>query len=475
MALSFIIRFQDAAIQPSQPNTGDGAVVKRVVGVVAIKHLLPLFHKEALDPNPRSARVNRVTKDIVSTLKSTPELFRFKSKGVLIGSSKHEALQRNRFRVEFGDTSVEGALDGGHNLLAIGLFILEGIVESKVLKSISSWDDLMKVWLDYKDLINKADFDIGVPVELLVPANEDQDTVESFKSALIDICSARNNNAQLPQEAAANKKGFYDEIKSQLPPDFAARVEWRPNTWEDAEEDKPIQVRDLLALAWIPLNLLNDHNKLPEDFSVSPQNIYRNKGECSKLFEQLMSHAEVTEEREASRRELIHDGVRSAFKVLGDLPELYDLIYEQFPDAYNKNSKRFRANPIVKLFDPEARNAARAAGKDISGYTATAPTTPFLRRNVKAAGTSKPCSYPDGLIVPLVYGLQGLMKVSSSKVVWAVSDPKKVVTKVLPDIAASYQLVLDMGKWDPQKIAKNPASHEFAVQQFRTALRGLNG
>lgn len=472
---SFIIRFADAAIQPKDGPDRDRCIVRRIIGTVEMKHLLPLFHNTALDPNPRSARVNRVTEDVMRSLDRTPELFPNKSKGILLGTSKYEGLQRNRFRIAFEDTQVEGVLDGGHNMLAIGLYMLavSQLVDERHLRKTKSWDDLMAIWPEYREELQsrKDEFNVLVPVELLVPFDDDEEAIDAFHSALIDICSARNNNAQLPREAAAHKRGFYSEIKSQLPRDLARRVEWRPNTVEAEDEKRPVRVRDLVALAWIPLNLLNENKALPLDISVSAQNIYRNKGECSKLFDDLMSDDQVTECGDKARHYLIHDGVRSAFQILGDLPALYDLIYEEFPDAYNKHNRRFRASTIVKLYDPEGRRAARSAGKDVSGFTATRPLTPFLRREVSAPGGSRPCSYPDGLIVPLVYGLKGLMKVTGDgRIRWAVKDPSAFVRRALPEIAGPYQLVLEMAKWDPQKIAKNPASHEFAVQQFRIAL-----
>ncbi len=282
----------------------------------------------------------------------------------------------------------------------------------------------------------------------------------------------RNNNAQLPFEAAANKKGFYEEIKEQVPENLAERVEWKPNTWEAEDETRPVKVRDLVALAWIPLNLLNAAKGLPLDIRVTPQNIYRNKGECSKLFDELMRHSDVTKKGDAVRHTLIHPGVKSAFKILGDLPELYDLIYEEFPEAYNSHSRRFRSKPIVKLYDPEGRRDAKATGKDIAGFTAAEPMTPFMRRTVRAKPGSKPCIYPEGLIVPLVYGLQGLMEVANGKVKWVVDNPSAFVRKVLPRIAGPYAMVLEFAGWDPQKIAKAPESHEFAVQQFQQTLNG---
>jgi hypothetical protein len=60
------------------------------------------------------------------------------------------------------------------------------------------------------------------------------------------------------------------------------------------QRSAPIKVRDLLALSWIPLNKANEANLLPFDISVTPQNIYRNKGECSKQFDKLMRHPGVS-------------------------------------------------------------------------------------------------------------------------------------------------------------------------------------
>jgi hypothetical protein len=275
--------------------------------------------------------------------------------------------------------------------------------------------------------------------------------------SVLDICAARNNNAQLTQETKSNKLGFYDEIRERLDPAIAQRVEWKSNEWESSGE-RPIKVRDLLALAWIPLNKANEEHLLPLDISVTPQNIYRNKGECSKQFDKLMLNPQVSEPREGPIHELINETVASCFNILADLPKLYDKIYGDFPEAYNSNGFRFGANTIVKIYDPARREIA----KDKSAYVATQPVTPF---------TSKPVSYryPDGLIMPLVYGLKGLMQVAGNQVIWA-ADPFKFLDAYLKDIAGAYRLVLDMARFDPQKLSKNQASHEFAVGEFEKAL-----
>ena len=476
MTSNTIIRFSDVATQPEDLSHGYSSPVRRIIGFVEARYLLPLFYREALRPNPRSARRNPVTAEILSSLQEAPEMFHFRSKGVLLGTSTFDSLQRRRFRLEFADPSVEGILDGGHNMLSIGLHLLQPVMGERDWKRIKSWDELMEVWEEYYDTVSAQSdrLDFLVPLELLVPTDE-EDTDE-FMTALVDICRARNNNAQLPQEAAMNKRGLFEPIAEEMPDEISRRVEWRPNTWEDEDESRPIKVRDLVALSWIPLNLLNESGELPIDVSVTPQNIYRNKGECSKQFEKLMMHPLVTEKGDGGVHSLVHKGVRSAFKVLSDLPRLYDQIYEDFPDAYNSGTKRFRANPIVKLYDPAGRKLAKAEGKDTKVYITSHPVTPFLRREVTAKGSSNPCSYPDGLIIPLIYGLQGLMEVVDGEVRWGVDDPYEFVRRNLPAIARNYQVVLEMSgrNWDPQRIAKNPGSHSFAVQQFQTVRQLTN-
>lgn len=46
----------------------------------------------SLEANPRAAKVGSVTTAIRESLETTPELFPFKSKGILIGTSSYEAL-----------------------------------------------------------------------------------------------------------------------------------------------------------------------------------------------------------------------------------------------------------------------------------------------------------------------------------------------------------------------------------------------
>jgi hypothetical protein len=464
-----IIRF---ALVAEQPNPRDEdrlssgspdhsiAGIKRYTGFVRGKDLYPLFDNVSLEANPRSAKTGNVTRDIMESLDKTPELFPFKSKGILLGTSDYEPLQRNRFELRFSDPASEGILDGGHNMLAIGIHMLSTVCEEREITKISLWEDMKEKWEEKRSALESERelFDFLVPVELIVPSDvDDERTVQQFEMSVLEICAARNNNAQLSQETKSNKLGFYDDIRSRLDPVIADRVEWKSNEWESSEA-RPIKVRDLLALAWIPLNKANEAKLLPIDISVTPQNIYRNKGECSKQFDKLMGNSKVSERRDGPVHELVNETVASCFDILADLPKLYDKIYADFPDAYNSNGYRFGSNPIVKIYDPARREAA----KDKTGFVVSQPTTHYTGEKVKHR-------YPDGLVMPLVYGLKGLMEVKNDRVVWA-TEPFKFLDKYLPDIAGAYRLVLDMARFDPQKLAKNEASHEFAVGEFEKAL-----
>ncbi len=464
-----IIRF---ALVAEQPNVRDEerlasgksldsiAGIKRYTGFVRGRDLYPLFDHLSLEANPRAAKTGPVTDAILESLERTPELFPFKSKGILLGTSIFEALQRNRFELRFEDPATEGVLDGGHNMLALGLFMLSEVVGEKELARATLWDEMKELWEAHRAELEEVRerFEFLVPVELLVPSDPDDDqSVQLFEMSVLDICAARNNNAQLTQETKSNKLGFYNEIRERLDPAIASRVEWKSNEWESSEA-RPIKVRDLLALSWIPLNRANEAKLLPLDISVTPQNIYRNKGECSKQFDKLMFDPRVSEPRDGPVHELFNDTVASCFDILADLPKLYDKIYAEFPDAYNSNGFRFGSNSIVKLYDP----VRRASAKDKSAYVATQPYTPFTNRPVYHR-------YPDGLIMPLVYGLKGLMEIEGDRVVWA-TNPAAFLEAYLPDIAGAYRLVLDMARFDPQKLAKNQASHEFAVGEFEKAL-----
>ncbi len=433
-----IIRFEQAAEQV----VGN---IRRIVGFVPSRHMFAFFDNPAIDANPRRPEQNRVTAEILQTLESSPDLFHFKSKGLLVGTANYETLQRNRFELHFGDPTSEGVLDGGHNLLSIGFFFLSKVMDRKAWNKLRRWDDMIDAWNEYREELTKIrdDFDFLVPIELLLPASDDFETLAAFRIALIDICASRNNNAQLPQEAKANQRGFYDEIKARfenVEDDLADRVEWKPNQVE-SDEGKPVKVRDLVALSWLPLNVLAENGFLEGKHRINPVQIYSSKGACSAAFDRLYSDERVSKQTDMGKFELKNSSVGSAMDVLVDLPWLYDLMISNLPEAYNSNGGRFGGLKQVRTGDF---------------------VTPFY---------GNPVGYkvPDGYIVPIFYGLTALMKENDGLVSW-VCDPEVFVDLHFTNIVKGFKLALEMADFDPQRVAKSENSYNLAVQLFQFAL-----
>ncbi|MFQ3595207.1 MAG: hypothetical protein SNJ63_03745, partial [Sphingomonadaceae bacterium] len=228
-----------------------------------------------------------------------------------------------------------------------------------------------------------------------------------------------------------------------LPKEIADRVEWKTN---DGGE---VKVRDLIAYAWIPLSVI----QLPEGVTApTPQNLYRNKGACTKAFDDLMSDESVSK---ATGGEYIHElhnpAVHSALKIAAQLPALYDLIYELFPAAYNGNNEgRFGRLASVKM------------AKDMRSK----PVTPYLKRPVEY-------TCPDGYVMPILYGLKALMTLDEKGHVTWKTDPQKFIEKHLPAILRTYRPLFEAFGADPQRIGKSEGSYSTAFNAFETELLRL--
>lgn len=444
-----LVRYDQMAEQVEGP-------VKRIVGFVKARNMLPLFDAADLEANPRSAKAGAVTEAIIESIVETPNTFPFKTKGVLVGASDYDALDRKRFELRFENPRVEGILDGGHNMLAIGTHILsQAIDDRKVIKKIRDWRSFKEAWEENREAVRAlrrsgsedtdepGPLDFLVPLEIIVPSDlDDQDVIDEFKTSLLDICAARNNNVELRLETKANQKGYYETLRGALPSAIAGKIEWKTN------DGGTIKVRDLIALAWIPLSVLT----LPEQLRhirVAPQNIYSSKGECVKLFDELMSHETVSRPTGGEYTHELHNpAVASALRIAAELPALYDKIYAAFPDAYNgRNEGRFGRLGVVKM----------------ASKMRSVPETHFGGEPVEYA-------YPDGLIMPLVYGLKALMEVGENGQVRWKEEPGAFVDAHLEAIVRKYRVILDAFRADPQKVGKNEGSYDLVLDAFETEL-----
>jgi hypothetical protein len=204
-------------------------------------------------------------------------------------------------------------------------------------------------------------------------------------------------------------------------------------------------VRDIIALAWIPLSVIT----LPVPIKIPPQNIYRNKGQCAKDFDELMNNDQVSAPTDGEYTHELHNtAVASALAMAAELPALYDKIYKDFPRAYNHDGAgRFGGISVVKLAK-EMRST---------------PTTHFTDAPVEY-------SYPDGLILPLVYGLKALMEVDEKGHVQWKEDPRQFLDDHLVSIVKKYRVILEAFRFDPQKVGKNEGSYDLVLDAFETEL-----
>lgn len=286
---SIIIRFE----QSNKQSVGE---ITKILGLVKAKSLVSIIDCLNLEANPRASSTGSVTEAIQETIRTTPMLMPFKTKGILLASSDYEELERDRIKITPQNVEIEGILDGGHNTLAIGLYILERALENegvRLPKDKKTWHDFKALWNLHRESIdnylklvrNNDAFTISeqlnfyIPVELLVPRDmHDELCMATFRNKLFDICEARNNNVELQTSAKANQKGYFEDFKALMKKrnsSLESKIEWKTN---DGGE---IKVQDLVALAWIPLNLVEDiHDSEGKSIdALAPNKLYSGKGD----------------------------------------------------------------------------------------------------------------------------------------------------------------------------------------------------
>jgi hypothetical protein len=440
-----IVRFDEAC-------TRDKYDLRRIEGTATVGSMIRLIDVADLQANPREAKVGDVTDAIEESLEDTPRLFHFKTKGILLAAGECEARDRKRFQLYFDDEDIEGVLDGGHNLLAIALHILRralGEGQEKVLRGVKRWEMVPDVWKSHRDQIEqvKSQLDFLTPIEVIYP-QEGASGRDNFEDAVLDVARARNNNAELTEETKANKAGFYDAIRESIDPELVDQIEWKTN------DGGRIKVRDLVALSWVPLSRIEE--EIPGKGEFSPVAMYRNKGACVAAYNTLMASDEISQRAKGEIRELKNKAVKSAIAMLKEIPRLFDLIYTEFPEAYNEASPGFGRVSSVRIWEP-----TKAESSDPK-YLSHPARTRFYRQDCKY-------DFPDGFIMPLVWALGELMEYKDGKVTWKV-DPSRFIRKNLAKTLKVYYGMIQMANYDPQKVGKTSACYFLAANDFRSRL-----
>ena len=436
--------------------------IRRITGFVKVRGLIDIITNLNLDANPRNAKKSPVTKDIIETIRETPELYPFKSKGILIGASECVELERNRYSLSFQNLKLEGILDGGHNTLAIALYLLEESIllsnnpkfiaeKQKELNRVKTWDEMKEFWgkmiRSVSNLKQKESnaLDALVPVELLVPDTDSEENIHDFLTSILLICAARNNNVQLRDETLANQDGVFDSLKEILErqmPDVYDEVSWKTNQLGN------IDIRFLISLVWIPLGValkhLNDKGTLTSIKPLPGTTAYSSKSEAVKRYRELIKAKDISEKVPGKNTwEVRNSYIKSALEMVPTVLKVYDYVYENFQDAYNKNDGKFGRIEAVKNESKQRRNFI----------------TPFGRKNIEGPEKMVP---PAGYMMPVVYGLRELVKVDeeSETLSWAV-DPMKFFGEIsnLTKIVGSFMgNMRDVG-FDPQRVGKGDSPY----------------
>ncbi len=438
--------------------------IRRITGFVKVRGLIDIITNLNLDANPRNAKKSPVTKDIIETIRETPELYPFKSKGILIGASECVELERNRYSLSFQNLKLEGILDGGHNTLAIALYLLEESIllsnnpkfiaeKQKELNRVKTWDEMKKFWgkmiRSVSNLKQKESdaLDALVPVELLVPDTDSEENIHDFLTSILLICAARNNNVQLRDETLANQDGVFDSLKEILErqiPDVYDKVSWKTNQLGD------IDIRFLISLVWIPLGVALKHldgkGTLTSIKPLPGTTAYSSKSEAVKRYRELIKAKDISEKVTGGDKNtwvVRNSYIKSALEMVPTVLKVYDYVYENFQDAYNKNDGKFGRIEAVKNESKQRRNFI----------------TPFSRKNIEGPEKMVP---PAGYMMPVVYGLRELVKVDeeSETLSWAV-DPMKFFGEIsnLTKIVGSFMgNMRDVG-FDPQRVGKGDSPY----------------
>lgn len=422
----------------SLQNSNEAVKINKFVSSISPSNFIKLLKVADNKVNPRIATINKITKSIHETLDTSPELFWFKSKGILISTETCEELDRNRVKISLNNLDYEGIMDGGHNTFAIATFLIEKLFD----KRLKDWNECKEFWdNNYEEIskrfeVRKDEFNFSIPIEILTPNNEDGSVVE-FYDYISEICSARNNNVQLKETAKGNQVGFYDYLKELLDDEFDI-------IWKTGDSGK-IKSEDVISLASLSLIFLKENNLLPSDIkSLNKISIYSQKGKCVDFFNEVMSHPDVCEE--VNGKYILKDPVvRSALAMTKYILRFFDKIYLEFPNLYHKAAPG-KFGRISSVNNKKQSRVPFFTTDEMSDY-----------------------QYSFGFFYPLICGITNLMKYDerNNEVFWKV-NPKNLDLSTLD--LTQYVELIRMVNYDPQKIGKGVAFYNESESVFEKVL-----
>lgn len=418
----------------------EGKKINKIISSISPATLIRLVKFADNKINPRTASVNAITTSIYETLDKSPELFWYKTKGILIATKECQLLDRNRIKLSFDQPAYEGIMDGGHNTFAIARFIIDKLFGIKFKK----WDECKNYWnknfddiiKKFKEVENEPRFQFSIPVEILYP-NDSVGSLEDYYDAIAEICSARNNNIQLKETAKGNQVGCYDYLKEHL---SRYSIIWKTG------DTGSIKSEDVIAMADIPLYFLQVEGLLPEEGirKFNRVNLYSQKGQCISFFNEIIKNPKFSIE-EKGKFILKSDLIKSALKMTEDIMKLFDQLYINFPALYNKSNGSF--GRIVEVKNKKSKVRFKTINKDCD-YT-----------------------YPDGYIYPLISGIIKFMIYddATNTIQWRI-NPSSKEFKVENLNIMKYTGWIKQLDYNPQKVGKTNLMYLEADEVFNAYM-----
>lgn len=389
--------------------------------------------------NPRTATVNPIVRSIEETLNVSPELYFFKTKGLLISTQSCEPYDRNRVKLSFNDSQTEGIMDGGHNAFAIGRFIYKKLYGECKFKD---WKELKAFWDDennyldlenrYKEYPSPDDFKFSIPIEIITPSDASEEALSDFYDHIADICSARNSNVQLTDAAKSNQRGCYDYLKYIMPSDFQV-------IWKNGEAGQT-KVEDVTALACIPLIKLSSLNYFSDHGidigTLSKISVYSQKSKCVKFFGNVMMNKQISS-TDKGKYILQDNTVKSALDLLVDIMRFCDKVYYYFPLLYNFNGGSFGRIKGAVLQKPKT--------------TYSGPFGSFTKSDYK---------YAYGFFYPIICGLTELMELENGALRWKLNPLYIDFTDgKIKGVFTQYMNLVRILDYNPNKVGKDSSTY----------------
>lgn len=427
---NLIIRLNDSN---SLQVSNEGVKINKLVSSISPLTFIKLLHRADNKVNPRTAKVNRITKNIHETLENSPELFWLKSKGILLATESCKTLERNRVEITLDSTDSEGIMDGGHNTFAIALYLIEKLFD----ESFKTWDECKEFWSNrFEEILIKfeereSEFKFSIPIEILTP-NEQDGSLEEYYDYIAEICSARNNNVQLTEAAKGNQVGYYNYLKELLGNDFEI-------IWKTGDAGK-IKSEDVISLATLPLIFLKNNNLLPENLKgLNKISIYSQKSKCVDFFNDVMESDEVSDTKNG-KKVLKNGYVKSALALTADILIFFDRMYLEFPTLYH--------------------NAVPGKFGRISSVIKKPSHVPFNTTEEESE-----YRYSFGFFYPLICGLTSLMEIdeSTESINWKI-NPNELDLNDLD--LSQFVNIIKLVNFDPQKIGKGEVFYKEAEATF---------